>query len=193
MPAIERQGDTVKSYAALCDYFAMGAGRSLSLLAKAYRDRHDLVPTKQESRLGYWSAKYHWQERVKAADDAQRAQEDAARAQVRAERRIELEEADWADGAAGRQRMREILAEIPKFTRRAVNRIERVDPQTGQLTITEVITLAISASPDALMRALKTASDLQRLSVGEPTEQIDSNQTIEIRYVNDQPDDEAPA
>lgn len=165
MPIPERRAnDTPKSYAALCDYAAMGAGRSLSILAEKYRGRTDLVPTRQESRLGYWSAKYDWAARVQAYDNAILADEEQARAAIRAARRLELEESDWAHGALLRQKVAEIALELPKFIRRTVQRIEKDG------AVTEVITLALNAGPGELARAMKLASELQRLSVGEPTE-----------------------
>lgn len=142
----------------------MGPGRSLSLLAKAYRDRTDLVPTRQESRLGFWSTKHDWQIRVQAADDAQRAAEDAARADIRAQRRIELENMDWEQGNALRDAAQSILSEVPKFIRSTVQRIERDG------AVTEVVTVALKAGPGELAKAMEIASKIQRLSVGEATE-----------------------
>jgi hypothetical protein len=186
MPPPERRAsDTPRSYAALCDYAAMGAGRSLSLLAKAYRDRTDVVPTKQESRLGYWSAKDDWQARVATYDAAILAEAEAQRGAIRARRRAELEDRDWSEGLALRDRVLELLAEMPRFLKHTETEIK----QGGELV--KVITLALKAGPGELARALELASKLQRLSVGEATEQ--STQTIEIRYADYDIDPETPA
>lgn len=183
MPAIDRRDtDTARSYAALCDYAAMGAGRSLDKLRQAYGRNTAYVRV-----LEGWSAKHDWQARCTAYDAAQRAEDDAARALLRAERRAALEDADWTTGEAIRAQALSVLEEVPKFVRKT----ERETMVNGE-TI-RIITLALVASPGVLAQALKVASELQRLSVGVATEQIDTHQTIEITYVNDSPDDETPA
>lgn len=59
---------------------------------------------------------------------------------------------------------------MPKFKRESIQRIERTDPLTKVVTITEVITLALKAGPGELAKAMEIASKIQRLSVGQPTE-----------------------
>lgn len=165
MPTIERRpSDTPRAHHALLDYAAMGAGRSLSILAEKYRGRTDVVPTRQESRLGYWSAKYDWQARVAEYDRQVEAEIEAARAVIRAQRRVELEEADWSTGGALRERCAELLAEMPRFLRHTESEVRT----NGELV--KVITLALKAGPGELARALESASKLQRLSVGAATD-----------------------
>lgn len=170
------KNDTVKSYAALLDYAAMGPARSLSLLATAYRDRTDVVPTRQESRLGFWSAKHDWQQRVAVYDAAAAADAEADRAELRQQRRRQLEDLDFSQGMDLRMRCAELLAEMPRFIRHTENEIR----QNGELV--KVITLALRAGPGELARALKLASEIQRLSVGVATEHIEHSGAIQFSY-----------
>ena len=163
----KRDGDTPRSYAALLDYAAMGAGRSLAKLAAAYRNHTGVgtaPPTRQESTLGAWSASHAWAERVAAYDAVCAAEGEAERAARRRQRRAALEEADHADGAALRAFVMDALREAPKFLRRS----EQIVEANGERV--KVITLALAAGPGELARALKEASALQRLSLGEATE-----------------------
>lgn len=181
-----RPSDTPRSYAALCDYCAMGPARSIDKLLQFYNSSVTAsVPTKHRGTLGLWSGKHSWVERANESDRLAREAEDAARATIRAERRKQLEDQDFSDGNALREATRAILSELPRFIRHTETEIK----QDGQLV--KVITLALKAGPGELARALELASKLQRLSVGEATEQ--SNQTIEIRYVDSEPDPETPA
>lgn len=167
MAPIERiTTDTSRSYAALCDYAAMGPGRSLEKLCERYRSDTSTVPTKRLTTLKDWSREDDWQNRVQVYDQALRADEDAARATIRAARRIALEEADWETGNALREATRAILSELPRFIRHTETEIT----QDGQLV--KVITLALRAGPGELARAMEIASKIQRLSVGEATEHI---------------------
>ena len=160
----------------------MGAGRSLSKLAESYRHRTESVPTRQESTLGKWSAVYDWQNRIQAADDAERAEAEAQRAAIRAARRAELEDLDYNQGMDLRMRCAELLAEMPRFLRHTESEVR----QNGELV--KVITLALKAGPGELARALELASKLQRLSVGEATER--SEYTVDIKgYTHVSPDD----
>lgn len=159
-----RASDTPRSYAALCDYAAMGAGRSLEKLAERYRSVTGTVPTQRRTTLADWSRSGDWQARVAAYDADVQAELEAERAEIRKARRIALEEADWHEGEKLRAWVQELLAEAPKFLRRTETEIT----QNGE--IVKIITLALTAGPGELARALKLASDVQRLSVGEPTE-----------------------
>lgn len=166
MPPPERRAtDTQRSYMALCDYAAMGPGRSIDKLLQVYTNSSIVKPpTRHRATLGVWSAAHDWQARVESYDLAIVQAEEADRAAIRKARRAQLEEMDWHDGAQLRDRVAELLAEMPKFLRRTETQIE----QGGELV--RVITLALQAGPGELARALKVASEIQRLSVGEPTE-----------------------
>jgi hypothetical protein len=194
VPTIDRRPtDTPRSLAALNDYAAMGAGRSLRDLAALYRRQSvdgsstAKPPTTRFETLGTWSTAHDWQARVAVYDAAVASDAEADRAALRQQRRRELEDLDYFQGMDLRNRVSELLAEMPRFIRHTESEVR----QNGELV--KVITLALRAGPGELARALKLASEIQRLSVGEATEQIDSNQNIVITYVNDSPDNEAPA
>jgi hypothetical protein len=72
MATVARQeNDTPKSYAALCDYIAMGGARSLDTLAERYRSGADPAPpTRRLTSLKDWSRAQDWQARARAYDDS---------------------------------------------------------------------------------------------------------------------------
>lgn len=148
----------------------MGAGRSLRDLCERYRVQSVHAastarpPTTRMPTLALWSSAGAWVARCQDADARDEAQLDRERAAVRRQRRIALEQADWDTGEALRSWSASLLAEAPKFLRRS----EQVVTTNGERV--KVITLALAAGPGELARALKEASALQRLSVGEATE-----------------------
>lgn len=172
-PPERRDSDTAASYRALCDYCAMGSGGK----RRSIRDLHEHYtaqsasealamrpPTLSLATLFGWSKKYEWERRAEEWDAAIVQAEEHDRAAIRRARRLQLENQDWQAGSDLRDRVAELLAEMPRFLRRSETQIE----QNGELV--RVITLALSAGPGELARAMKVASELQRLSVGEPTE-----------------------
>lgn len=172
MPLPDRRpSDTPRSYAALCDYCAMGPTRSIDKLVQVYTSSGiGTPPTRHRATLGVWSSAHAWVERAAAYDAAVEAAEEQQREKIRAERRKQVEELDWESGNALREATRAILSELPRFIRQSISRVERVDPLTKATTITEVITLALKAGPGELAKAMEIASKIQRLSVGEATE-----------------------
>jgi hypothetical protein len=192
-PPERRDSDTPRSYAALCDYAALGPSRSIDKLLQMYNSSvtETPPPTKHRGTLGLWSGTHDWQARVAAYDSAIIAETETARAAIRAARRAELEEQDWTTGSDLRRACEALLMEMPRFLRHAETEIT----QNGELV--KVITLALKAGPGELARALKLASELQRLSVGEPTERTeitgkdgtplfpDFEQALEKAYASD--------
>lgn len=76
--------ESPKAAAAFEDYYALGPGRSLTMLAERYvaqRKHGATTPTRHRATLGRWSRQFAWQERV-----AQRDAELAAAAQQALER-----------------------------------------------------------------------------------------------------------
>jgi hypothetical protein len=71
MAMIERhEDDTPKSYAALCDYAALGPSRSIDKLLQFYTSSGIAKPpTKHRASLGVWSSQHDWQARARAYDD----------------------------------------------------------------------------------------------------------------------------
>lgn len=143
----------------------MGAGRSLEKLVQVYTSSGiEKPPTRHRATLGVWSSTHDWQARVAEYDRLLAAEAEAERQVIRRQRRIALEEADWRDGGELRAQALALLAEVPKFLRRTETEVK----QDGELI--RVITLALATGPGELARVLKVASELQRLSTGEPTE-----------------------
>lgn len=159
-----RTEDTAKSHAALCDYAAMGAGRSLPKLAERYRIGTDPVPSKQVQTLKRWSSEGDWQARVAAYDAALQAEAEADRAALRAQRRRQLEDQDWEQGQALRDQVSAFLEELPLF------RDEHISESEIEGTVVRVVHRSLDITLNDIARAMKLASDIQRLSVGEPTE-----------------------
>lgn len=184
-PPDRRATDTPRSYMALCDYAAMGPGRSIDKLLQVYTSHGTgKPPTRHRATLGVWSSTHDWQARVEAYDLALFQAEEQDRQAIRRARRLQLENQDWHDGEALRARVSELLAEMPRFLRRSETQIE----QGGELV--RVITLALSAGPGELARALKVASELQRLSVGEPTGHVQHSGEVAVKgYVSVNPDE----
>lgn len=70
---------------AYADYLALGPGRTLSALQAEYLSRTEAVPTRQLSRLKFWSSEFDWQDRLSAIADAEaKAAEDREAAYRRA-------------------------------------------------------------------------------------------------------------
>lgn len=174
------KGEKGKPNAALNDYYMLGAGRSLRRLCALYRERHQsasegaaetgLPPTRRLRTLFGWSARYHWQERVEAAQ----AEAEAERRRIRLERQIKVDDEDWTLGSELRNLAHLILAEGPKYlktTRRfiagAKQTVVGADGKTYTVQVEpdrEIITVALNA-PVAI-RAAKVASDMQREAAG---------------------------
>lgn len=115
VPPIERRDtDTRKSFAALCDYLHLGAGRSLRTLLDAYQETAtnaavkavkrgrsggglgaEKPPTLRLSTLETWSTRHAWQSRAEAFDAAVEAARAAlVRAGLRTGLAIDAERVD---------------------------------------------------------------------------------------------------
>jgi len=184
-PLEKATGETRRAWEALQDYIDMGPGRSLPLLSKGYSgelvpgdDCYDLFtrflgqssggggekpPSRHMSTLEGWSARFQWQARVNRYLELAAARREA----IRAQRVQELAEQDWNLGQNLRTKAGELLAEFDKFKTRQVKEI--VDENGDTLRI---ITVKLNATLSQLAQLAKTASDLQRLAVDEPTNNI---------------------
>lgn len=60
--------ETELSWWGLIEYAMLGPGRTLDALAAALKARSVPVPSTDRSRLGKWSARYHWVTRVELFD-----------------------------------------------------------------------------------------------------------------------------
>jgi hypothetical protein len=168
VPAIERrESDTPRSLAALIAYCEMGPTRSLEKLVQMWATTGlESPPTKWLSTLKRWSTDGAWVDRASAYDSAVQADESAARAALRQQRRAELEDRDWSQASNLRSHLDALLARLPQFLQRS----ESETTVNGERV--RVITLALNTSAGELARAMKLASEIQRLSVGAATEHI---------------------
>jgi len=162
-------GESRKANAALRDYIALGAGRSLEKLFEVYSNRAATIPLPSKSLNGLktWSARNAWQARVTAWEEIQNKDEE----EKWAKRREEIRLADYKLGAELRKVVEDFIEELPKVIyEKRVRTGERIvtDPQTGE-TIREVEYVQyvrVNATPAQLGQAAKAASDLQRLAAG---------------------------
>ena len=56
-------GEGNKSYTAVCDYWRLGAGRSIAQLERQYKEQEN-PPTKNYSTLHKWAQKFCWEKRI---------------------------------------------------------------------------------------------------------------------------------
>jgi hypothetical protein len=161
-PLGRRSGESRKANAALHDYYLMGSGRSMPKLWRRYRNvteaspGQELPPTRRLPTLKGWSVRYHWQERVGAAE----ALDAAERRRTRLERQIEVDDRDWSLGDKLRELAQAILDEGPKYLKTTRRVIKGKSGEADR----EIITVALDA-PVAI-RAAKLASDMQRAATG---------------------------
>lgn len=168
--------ERTKANQALRDYAHLGPARSLVKLLQRYADSapdSQLKLTNSLDTLKMWSKKYDWQARIAAWDIQEADREELAWEQ----REKLLRERDWESGDVLRQRVAEFIEQLPKFLTKSEREIiesEETDPQTGVKTITKtkIVTVQLRTNFSQLSRALLTASKMQRLAVGEPTDHI---------------------
>jgi len=147
MATIERlPGDTPKSYAALCDYCALGPARSIDKLLQNYTSSGIAnPPTKHRASLGLWSSQHDWQRRALEYDSA-----------------LQQEAAD--------QHSAQYIASLEAHRRRAQEAGEGVYIVATKLLRrmnAEIDSLELSpASLGVLLRAYQTALDLEAHALG---------------------------
>jgi hypothetical protein len=164
-------GESSKANQALHDFYALGPGRSLSLLAKSYRSRVEAgssAPTRQDSTLATWSAAYAWVDRVAAAENIERQREREALAAQRAQRALDLAERNWQQS----QRLADRVASMLDFPLAQVEQVTKrrqgADGHTTEIHMNVVKPARWSMQTAAVMADI--AAKLGALSVGEPTE-----------------------
>jgi len=182
-PLERYKGETHRANTGLQDFFGMGPGRSLRILVRGYRgeiepqeplyvlfsqyraqDGHGpgmLPPTKRLATVGGWSRDYQWQARI-----ARHGQiELEHREEVRDLRRQEIEDLDWKTGSDLREKAARFMEALPKFI---MNTVQEEAQEDG--SVVKTVTLRMNTTLSQLSQAVKTASELQRLSTNEPTE-----------------------
>jgi hypothetical protein len=171
-PVLQRRPDEpTAAHSALIGYAALGAGRSLDLLAQQYRSglASGAPPTRRRATLVAWSSRWDWQARV-AEYDQDRAAAELAAAEARwAERREQVREESWEMSRELLERARALLAWPIEETVTSETREELPDGKT-LIRHTTVIRPARWAQRDILTFA-KTFDELARLAVGMDTEQ----------------------
>lgn len=177
MAVWERQGDEsgktepMRWYNRFVFYREMGPDRSLLGAYKVYLSQNGSERTRKSAILSVpprWlrSAElWQWKARAEAWD-----MENIQRKEAEwAERRRLVQEADFADGQKLRELVQEFLELFPQF--REVRREEYPQPD-GSVEV--VVTQKVNASLQQLATALKTASDLQRVTTGLETERTET-------------------
>ena len=162
-------GESPKANQALHDFYALGPGRSMPILERAYRGRAEGVPpTRQLSKLKEWSSAYGWLDRVAAAENIERQREREAAAALRAQRAVELAERNWQQSQKLADRVASMLdfplAQVEQVTKRR----QGADGRTTEIHMNVVKPSRWSMQTAAVMADI--ASKLGALSVGEPTE-----------------------
>lgn len=166
---LARYDEPSAAHTALCDYAALGPGRSLSALVEGYRSSTQPAPkppTRQLTRLKQWSIAYAWQERV-AAYDAQQAAARLVESQRQwAHRETAFREATWKAAEAGIARVRELLEQTAIST--TTTETHEADEQGRRVRV-----VTIREAPKGTLRdiaaLLKAVNDVGRLTLGQPT------------------------
>jgi len=182
-PLAKIPGETARGLSAFHDYVALGAGRSLPLLTKGYRNElledhvlypfferfrvsndgksREKPPSRRQPTLELWSTHNHWQDRLARILEIRAAQRETTRLQ----RLKELEDSDWQQGQVLRDKVADLLAEMEKFS---TTRVQETIGSDGERL--KIITLKFKPSLSQMSMAAKIASELQRLSVGAATQ-----------------------
>jgi hypothetical protein len=159
----EHTRESRKAYAAFLDYCRMGPGRSYAKLVERYQkvpepspgsEEVEQPPTRRLPTIKDWAVRFEWQKRLEAWDDWQQARKQEKWEQ----RRDELREADWGQGQKLRERVEEILEELPKFIRKSA----------GEKDGVKVVTVKLNATLTQIAQALTHTSNLQRMAAGAP-------------------------
>ena len=167
--ALVAGAESPKANQALGDFYALGPGRSMPILERAYRGRTEGVPpTRQLSKLKEWSSAYGWLDRVAAAENIERQREREALAAQRAQRALDLAERNWQQSQRLADRVASMLdfplAQVEHVTKRS----QGADGHTTEIHMNVVKPARWSMQTAAVMADI--AAKLGALSVGEPTE-----------------------
>lgn len=156
--------ESVQAYAAFCQYYVLPPGeRSIDAAWSKSAGKDQGKRGRNVPRHWYtWSSQHKWVERA-AAHDEHLAELDR---QKWAERRKQLQEADWQDGQQVRRMVMDALPEASRFIQRKEVRIKGQKGQPDQLIITESFNIV------GLVNALTGANKIQRLATNEPTDNI---------------------
>ncbi len=174
----QRPGESLKAHTAFIDYVLMGPGRSLRKLARRYQGQSEgeagaeKPPTTRQQTLEGWSVKFEWQTRL----DAYQKERKTLDLEYWEKRQIELREKDWQAGEDLREFAAEVLAHAPQFLKTTKKLIKGGKGQPDQIVVT------IGLDWMAMVRAIETASKIQRLAAGMPEshQQVDHSGEIAV-------------
>lgn len=154
MPAFPERLDneTDKAYRALCDYAAMGAGRSLETLCKRYRIGTESVPARRLTTIKEWNRLYDWQARIRRYDAA-----------AAAERAADLREAHRGEVEALRQQAREDAKTLRALGRGLAGKLAR---RLQTLSEDGIEPGQLASLATAVSKALVGALDLDAAALG---------------------------
>ena len=157
----EQQPDELPHWFQRFDKYARSLGKEFTV-ERAYRlyrtDNRDV----SSDGLSLWrdyAIQYDWQRRAAEWAD----NEAFLRIRTWEERRQKLAEADWDSGHEMRAKALEFLGEIA-----ASKESRRFTDQKGQIVVVKKVTVTAAQ----VAQLAKVGSDLQRLSVGEPTQNV---------------------
>lgn len=160
-----------RAYQGFREYCRLGVSRSHhKLIAKFNRMRKEGItpPCKSRATISNWSVAFNWVKRVSVWDMYQADRLD----EKWRNRRVKLLEDDWKAGEKLRSLADKVLKKTPKFIHA---KREIIKDDSGNV-IKEIVREKIDVR--VIINALKTASELQRLSVGFTDKVVNNNLTL---------------
>ncbi|MDR3572874.1 MAG: hypothetical protein P4L50_03350 [Anaerolineaceae bacterium] len=164
-PLARCKGEGKRANYALNEYFRLGSGRNLRALLKQFiqqsiGENPTIPPTKSWWTLCSWSDENGWVERVNRACKLQQEADD----RLWAERRLSIRERDYQQGQDLRKLADTILSETPNYLKTSTRFIKGRHGRPDK----EIVTIAIDTN--LAVRAIETASKIDRLAAGMETE-----------------------
>lgn len=156
----DMRGESRKANDALRDYYDMGSGRALRKLLVIYKRQAEddpqtiFPPTPSWTTLSRWSGLFHWKKRVAAQKDM----DEAERAALWAQRRLEVQEKDWEQSEKLRGLAGKILDEGPLFIKQQRRFVKGEEGKPDQVIITMALNGALG------VKAAEAGSKLARLA-----------------------------
>lgn len=157
----KRAAESKEAFAAFQHY--LNEGSIDAAFARAKPDQNQ-IGKRAPAQWFQWSAKHDWVARA-AAYQEHLAEQDRL---LWEDRRRQLREQDWSNSQEARDIIMAALPEASRFIERQERFVRGGNGVPDQLIITENFNIM------GLMRALTDASKLQRLTVNEPTENINN-------------------
>jgi hypothetical protein len=175
-PLDRRPDEPSRAHTALCDYAALGPGRSIDKLLVAWAERRNqgdtsAPPTARRNTLVAWSVRHDWPTRVAAYDEGQARAQLAQREAERSRRAVEIADRGWEVGRMAIDRAHELLAQTGIETTQTEETV--MDPETGRRMVKVTIREAPKGSYRDIAALLKVGLEAARLAAGEATDRLD--------------------